>query len=50
MALTAFEDTYLTLRDIDGSDTIDELRLRMQDRNKTEFLSSERSWLMSKIV
>lgn len=50
MALTAFEDTYLTLQDIDGDDAVDMLRVRMQDRADTDSISHEQSWLLSKIV
>lgn len=50
MALTAFEDTYLTIRDIDGSEWVDILRVRMQDRTKTDDVTTEQSWLLSRIV
>ena len=50
MALTAFEDTYLTIKDVDGREWVDILRVRMTDRNDTDNLTHEQSWLLSKIV
>ena len=50
MALTAFEDTYLTIKDIDGTEWVDTLRVRMHDRNNTDEIEHEQSWLLSKIV
>ena len=50
MALTAFEDTYLTIRDVDGPEWVDTLRVRMHDQGNAEQLATEQSWLLSKIV
>jgi predicted membrane chloride channel (bestrophin family) len=50
MAMTAFEDTYLTIRDIDGPDWVDTLRTRMFDKNDTERLTMEQSWLLATVV
>ena len=50
MAFTAFEDTYLTIRDVDGSAWVDKLRVRMHDGANSDNLPSEQSWLLSKIV
>jgi hypothetical protein len=50
MAMTAFEDTYLTIRDIDGPDWVDTLRTRMFDKNDTERLTTEQSWLLATVV
>ncbi|CAB9508769.1 Zinc finger, RAN-binding domain containing 2 [Seminavis robusta] len=47
MAHTAFEDTYLTVMDIDGQEWADFLRYRMND-NLTERLNTEQSWLLAR--
>jgi hypothetical protein len=46
MAMTAYEDTYLTILDIDGPEWTDKLRARMFD-SKTLPESTEQSWLLS---
>ena len=46
MAHTAFEDTYLTILDVDGPDWADFLRYRMDDRIE-ERLTTEQSWLLT---
>lgn len=50
MLQTAFEDTYMTILDIDGPEWTDELRRKMHDskreENKEEF-ADEQSWLLS---
>lgn len=48
--MTAYEDTYLTILDVDGPDWTDKLRVRMYDQNSEEELASEQSWLLSKVV
>jgi len=50
LAMTAYEDTYLTVLDIDGPELTDKLRARMFDKNSDEELASEQSWLLSKTV
>jgi hypothetical protein len=50
MATTAFEDTYLTIRDIDGPGWVDTLRTGMFDKNDTERLTTEQSWLLATVV
>jgi len=50
MAKTAFEDTYITMADIDGVEWVDNLRVRMQNRDRMEQVETEQSWLLSKIV
>ena len=50
MALTAFEDTYLTIKDIDGPEWVDKLRVKMHDKNEAEKLATEQSWLLSATV
>lgn len=46
MAHTAFEDTYLSILDIDGPDWADFLRYRMNDKIN-ERLTTEQSWLLT---
>lgn len=51
LAETAYEDIYLTVRDVDGPEWADKLRERMHDgSNKEHGLADEQSWLLSKIV
>lgn len=45
MAHTAFEDTYLTILDVDGPDWADFLRYRMNNKVE-ERLTTEQSWLL----
>lgn len=44
MALTAFEDTYLTILDVDGPQWTDKLRARMHNPSRVE-TSPEQIWL-----
>ncbi|CAB9518082.1 Zinc finger, RAN-binding domain containing 2 [Seminavis robusta] len=46
LAHTAFEDTYLTVLDIDGREWADFLRYRMND-NVGDRLNTEQTWLLS---
>lgn len=46
LAHTAFEDTYLTILDVDGPEWADFLRYRMND-DINERLNTEQSWLLS---
>lgn len=50
MALTAFEDTYLTINDVDGPEWVDKLRVKMHDKNDSENLATEQSWLLSATI
>lgn len=45
MAHTAFEDTYLTVLDVDGPEWADFLRYRMNDKIN-ERMTTEQSWLL----
>lgn len=45
--MTTFEDTYLTILDVDGPEWTDKLRARMHDPNDAN-LSQEQAWLLSK--
>jgi hypothetical protein len=45
LAETAYEDTYLTILDVDGSEWADDLRAKMQP-NREGPLPTEQSWLM----
>mmetsp|Transcript_24580 Transcript_24580/g.36076 ORF Transcript_24580/g.36076 Transcript_24580/m.36076 type:complete len:373 (+) Transcript_24580:72-1190(+) len=45
MALTAFEDTYLTINDVDGEEWADKLRYKMHD-NTDETPTTETTWLL----
>ena len=48
MAFTAFEDTYLTLLDVDGHQWTDKLRLRMFDGRPDGVIpGDEQKWLIS---
>jgi hypothetical protein len=49
LAETAFEDTYLTILDVDGSEWADDLRAKMQP-NQEGPLPTEQSWLMDHII
>lgn len=49
MAMTAYEDTYLTILDVDGPEWTDKLRLRMFDRTQ-QFYTSEQNWLLGDVV
>jgi len=46
LAHTAFEDTYLTILDVDGRDWADFLRYRMNS-NINERLNTEQTWLLT---
>mmetsp|Transcript_6864 Transcript_6864/g.8896 ORF Transcript_6864/g.8896 Transcript_6864/m.8896 type:complete len:375 (-) Transcript_6864:91-1215(-) len=46
MAMTAFEDTFLTIVDVDGTEWADRLRRKMWDGVETEKLTREDSWLL----
>jgi len=46
--MTAYEDTYLTILDIDGPDAADKLRARMH--TGTTEVSSDQTWLLSHVV
>lgn len=54
LAETCYEDCYLYIRDVDGDEWADKLRLRMRDRNgmsttameESSPTCSERSWLL----
>lgn len=48
IARTAYEDTYLTLFDVDGLLYTDKLRKRMHDANAEPYLTAEQSWLLTK--
>jgi predicted membrane chloride channel (bestrophin family) len=50
LAMTAYEDIYLTVADTDGAEWADKLRVRMHDSASQESLPTEQSWLLSKIV
>jgi len=43
--MTAYEDTYLTILDIDGEEATDKLRARMH--SGTKHVTSEQAWLLS---
>lgn len=45
MAQVAYEDTYLTILDVDGEEAADQLRARMYDPNES-LPSTEQSWLL----
>lgn len=48
MAMTAYEDIYLAINDIDGPEWTDKLRARMSDKGATASTGSlEDSWLLS---
>jgi predicted membrane chloride channel (bestrophin family) len=48
MALTAFEDAYLTLLDVDGPEWADKLRLRMHNGKDDSLIpGQEQRWLLS---
>jgi hypothetical protein len=49
LALTAYEDTYLTILDVDGSEWADDLRAKMQP-NQAGPLPTEQTWLMDHIM
>jgi hypothetical protein len=49
LAETAYEDTYLTILDVDGSEWADNLRVKMQP-NQEGPLPTEQSWLMDRMV
>jgi len=45
--MTAYEDTYLTILDIDGPEYTDKLRKRMWDGNTMlPVFTDEQSWLL----
>ena len=44
LAMVAYEDTYLTVLDVDGTDWADKLRVRMHDQSTD--LATEQSWLL----
>jgi hypothetical protein len=46
MAHTSFEDTYLTILDVDGPEWADFLRYRMNDKIN-ERLNTEQTWLLT---
>lgn len=48
LAMVAYEDTYLTILDVDGPEWADKLRIRMHD--KSTDLPTEQSWLLESIV
>jgi predicted membrane chloride channel (bestrophin family) len=52
MANTAYEDTYLTLLDMDGEVWVDKLRARMHDRSTEgqRSIAREQSWLLEDVV
>jgi hypothetical protein len=49
LAETAYEDTYLTILDVDGSEWADNLRAKMQPSQEGP-LQTEQSWLMDHIM
>jgi predicted membrane chloride channel (bestrophin family) len=50
LACTAYEDTYLTILDVDGQEWTDKLRMKMHgDENDVAF-PSEQSFLLDKVV
>jgi hypothetical protein len=50
MAMTAYEDIYLTILDVDGPEWTDKLRSRMHDKTNNTQVSTEQSWLLSTVV
>jgi hypothetical protein len=46
MAHTSFEDTYLTILDVDGPEWTDFLRFRMNDK-ANDGLVAEQTWLLT---
>jgi hypothetical protein len=46
MAQVAYEDTYLTILDVDGPGAADRLRLRMYDASEP-LPGTEQSWLLA---
>jgi hypothetical protein len=46
MAHTSFEDTYMTILDVDGPEWADFLRYRMNDKIN-ERLTTEQTWLLT---
>lgn len=50
LACTAYEDTYLTILDVDGSEYADKLRLRMHDATHDVVFPTEQSFLLRNIV
>lgn len=49
LAMTAYEDAYLTILDVDGPEWTDRLRKRMHDASAT-ITSTELSWLLSPTI
>ena len=48
LAETAYEDTYMTVLDVDGAEWVDRLRYKMHDPTSSgNELPNEQSWLMS---
>lgn len=48
LAATAYEDTYMTILDVDGAEWVDRLRHKMHDPTSSGYdLPNEQSWLMS---
>jgi predicted membrane chloride channel (bestrophin family) len=51
LAVSCYEDTYLTILDVDGKEAADNLRLKMHGIINEEVLSTgEQGWLLSKVV
>ena len=50
MAMTAYEDIYLTILDVDGPAWTEKLRARMLDANPSTAVSTEQSRLLSMAV
>jgi predicted membrane chloride channel (bestrophin family) len=50
LALACYEDTYLTILDVDGREAADNLRMKMHCNSNEEVLPTEQSWLLSKVV
>jgi hypothetical protein len=49
LAETAFEDTYMTVLDVDGTEWADNLRAKMHPRTK-EPLPTEQTWLIDRMT
>ena len=50
MALTAFEDNYLIINDIDGPEYADKLRAKMFNKVAEEIVCNEQAWLLTNSV
>jgi predicted membrane chloride channel (bestrophin family) len=47
LALACYEDTYLTIFDVDGREAADNLRMKMNCNNNEEVLPTEQRWLLA---